>query len=134
MSTLEKAIALAANLHQGQKRIKAEKGLPYIIHPLRVMLDTRFIKTDKERIVAVLHDVIEDTECTSVILYGLGFDEEIVEAVDSVTKREGESYDDFIDRAGKNEIGRRVKLADLHDNNRPPKEKYNKAIEKLMAL
>ncbi len=68
-------------------------------------------------ITAILHDVVEDCdEWTIEKLRERGFSEEVLEAVESVTNREGESYDEFIERAGKNPIARRVKIADLEDN------------------
>jgi hypothetical protein len=115
MSTLERAIAIAAEAHSGQVD---KAGLPYILHPIRVMLN---VSTLEERIVAVLHDVCED--CPGWTLDRVRserFSEQIVEALDSVTKREGEDGDEgyfaFVRRAGLNPIGRRVKLADLQDN------------------
>src|SRR2546430_905821 len=70
-----------------------------------------------ERIVAVLHDVCEDCPgWTLDRLRGEGFPDHIIEAVRSVTKRDGEDYEAFVRRAAANQIGRRVKLADLHDN------------------
>ncbi len=111
MSTLERAVAIAATAHEGQ-RDKADA--PYILHPLRVMLR---LTSEAERITAVLHDVVEDCEGWSFArLLGEGFSNEIIEALQSVTKCEGESYEDFVARACKNPIGRRVKLSDLHDN------------------
>lgn len=110
MSTLERAIAIAAEAHAGQVD-KADS--PYILHPLRVMFSLR---SNEERIVAVLHDLLEDTKWTADDLRREGFSEVVLEALDSVTRRENESYDEFVDRACRNEIGRRVKLADLEDN------------------
>ncbi len=132
MNTLEKAIVLAATAHAGQ-RDKA--GAPYILHPLRVMLRMR---SEEERIVALLHDVVEDTDWTFDRLYAEGFERQVVEAIDSVTKREGEAYDDFVDRVGRNAIGRRVKLADLEDNAdvsriAQPTEKDHQRIEKYRS-
>ena len=69
-----------------------------------------------EQIVAVLHDVIEDTHWTSNDLRREGFPDDILQALDCVTERKGESYDDFLTRAASNPIARRVKLADLEDN------------------
>jgi len=111
MSTLERAVAIAATAHEGQR----DKGdAPYLLHPLRVMLR---LTTEAERITAVLHDVVEDCEgWSSERLLGEGFSGEIIEALKSVTKREGEAYEDFVKRACENPIGRRVKLSDLHDN------------------
>jgi (p)ppGpp synthase/HD superfamily hydrolase len=111
MSTLERAIIIAAEGHAG---VKDKGGAPYILHPLRMMLS---LSSADERIVAVLHDVCED--CPGWTLERLraeGFPERIVAALDSVTKREGENYEDFARRAAANKIGRHVKLADLADN------------------
>jgi (p)ppGpp synthase/HD superfamily hydrolase len=111
MSTLERAIAMAAEAHAG---VKDKGGAPYILHPLRMMLK---LSTPEERIVAVLHDVCEDCpEWTFERLRTEGFSPSIIEALDSVTKREGEAYRDFALRAASNPIGRSVKLADLTDN------------------
>ena len=111
MSTLERAIAIAAEAHAGQTD---KAGAPYILHPLRMMMD---LTSAEERIVAVLHDVCEDCPgWTFERLRGEGFSEEIIAALDSVTKREGEAYEEFALRAAANPIGRRVKLADLRDN------------------
>ena len=110
MSTLERAIAIAAAAHAGQKD---KAGQPYILHPLRVMLA---LQKEEERIVAVLHDVVEDTKITPEILRSEGFTEAILSAIDSVTKREGEDYETFVLRAAANPIGREVKLSDLTDN------------------
>jgi (p)ppGpp synthase/HD superfamily hydrolase len=111
MSTIERAIAIAAEAHAGQ----ADKaGAPYVLHPLRMML--RMASND-ERIVAVLHDVCED--CAGWTMERLrreGFSEHLIEALASVTKQDGEDYEAFVRRAAANPIGRRVKLADLHDN------------------
>src|SRR5450631_2228265 len=111
MSTLERAIAIAAEGHAG--RID-KAGAPYILHPLRVMLA---VTTNDERIVAVLHDVVEDcAEWTFDRLRGEGFSNDVIAALDSVTERVDEDYMDFVQRAAANPIGRRVKLADLADN------------------
>jgi (p)ppGpp synthase/HD superfamily hydrolase len=110
VSTLERAIVIAAEGHAG-KLDKA--GNPYILHPLRVMLR---LDTNEERIVGVLHDVVEDCEWSIDDLRGEGFSEAVLRAVEAVTIRDGESYDDFVARAAADPIGRRVKLADLEDN------------------
>ena len=111
MSTLERAIVIAAEAHAG---ITDKGGAPYILHPLRMMMD---LTSAEERIVAVLHDVCEDCPgWTFERLRGEGFSEEILTALDSVTKREGETYEEFALRAAVNPISRRVKLADLRDN------------------
>ena len=108
MSTLERAVAIAAEAHAGQVD---KAGAPYLLHPLRVMLA---LTSNEERIVAVLHDVCEDCPGWSFErLRSEGFSDRILAALDSVTKREGEAYSDFVGRAAANAIGRNVKLADL---------------------
>lgn len=110
MATLAHAIAIAARAHEEQ-RDKADA--PYILHPLRVM---QKMHTEAEMMAAVLHDVVEDTEWTLDGLRDEGFPEEVLAAVDSVTHRDGESYEDYLQRAAANPVGRKVKLADLEDN------------------
>ena len=108
MSTLERAIVIAAEGHAG---VRDKAGAPYILHPLRMMLR---LSSPDERIVAVLHDVCEDCPgWTFDRLRDEGFSDEIIAALDAVTKREGEDYEDFARRAAANPIGRNVKLADL---------------------
>ena len=63
-----------------------------------------------------MHDTIEDTEVTVDTLQNEGFSREIIDGVLSLTKREGESYEDFVRRAAENPLGREVKIADLVDN------------------
>jgi (p)ppGpp synthase/HD superfamily hydrolase len=141
MSTPERAIIIAAEAHAGQLD---KAGAPYVLHPLRMML--RVSSTD-ERIVAVLHDVCEDCPgWTFDRLRAEGFSEHIIQALQSVTKRDGEDYEAFVRRAATNAIGRRVKLADLHDNSDLSRiampserdfrriEKYRRAIDLISRL
>jgi len=89
-------------------------GAPYILHPLRMMF--RF-KSETEMIVAVLHDVIEDNpDWDFDRLRQEGFSEEIIQAVDHLTRQEQETYEEFVVRSSENPLARRVKLADLEDN------------------
>jgi len=139
--TLEDAIALASLAHKGQCD-KADA--PFILHPLRMMLK---MQTDAERMVAVLHDVVEHTAYTLDGLRHLGFPEEVIEAVDALTRRreEGETYEEFVARAGRNPLARGVKIADLEDNldltriaastkkNQRRAERYQRALEALGA-
>jgi len=74
------------------------------------------LQTDEERLVAVLHDVVEDSDVTLDDLRRQGYGERIVAAVDHLTRREGESYDDFVARAAADPLARAVKVADLEDN------------------
>lgn len=107
---LDKAALLCVTAHAGQRD---KMGKAYFQHPMRVAMRCR---RDDEKIVAMLHDVIEDTATTAGDLLAQGFPQYIVDAILSVTKRDGENYDDFVVRAGQNPIGRVVKLHDLEDN------------------
>jgi (p)ppGpp synthase/HD superfamily hydrolase len=108
--SLEDAIILATQAHVGQVD---KVGQPYILHPFRVMLR---LGDPTARMVAVLHDVVEDTSVTLDDLRRGGFPPEVVEAVDLVTRRQDETYEQFIERLAPNPIARAVKLADLEDN------------------
>lgn len=111
MSTLQRAIEIATEAHQGQLD---KAGKDYIGHPLRVM---EMGKTENEKIVGVLHDVIEDTDWTFEKLAAEGFSQEIISALRCVTKlSENENYDDFIERIKRNPLATAVKLNDLTDN------------------
>ncbi len=110
MAGIEDAIALAVQAHRGQKD---RAGAPYILHPLRMMFR---VETDAEKMAAVLHDVVEDTGWTLDDLRAEGFPEEVVAAVDHLTRREEESYEEFVIRAAGHPVARRVKIADLEDN------------------
>ena len=110
MPTLERAIAIAAEAHQGQK---GKDGEAYILHPVRVMMR---VEGPEAKMTAILHDVVEDTAWTLDQLRAEGFAEAVIEAVDSLTHREGEEYFEYVARAGSNPLARRVKLADLEDN------------------
>ena len=109
-STLEHAVAIATQAHAGQVD---KAGEPYIEHPLRVM---RAMATEPERIVAVLHDVVEDTPVTLEQLRADGFSDDVLAAVEALTKRPGESRMQSAARAKLNPIALGVKLADNLDN------------------
>ena len=110
MSTLERAIEIAVAAHKGQLD---KAGKEYIEHPMRVMAAGS--STD-EKIVGVLHDVVEDSEWTFEQLAAEGFAPKIIEALRCLTKLEGESYDKFIARVKCNALATAVKLNDLTDN------------------
>lgn len=112
MSTLSRAIEIAVAAHAGQID---KAGAPYILHPLRVMLS---LDSDVERIVGVLHDVVEDCPDWSMDrLRSEGFSQDVLTALAHVTKlSEDEDYGAFIARAAKDPVARRVKRADLVDN------------------
>ena len=111
MGTLERAIEIATEAHRGQLD---KAGEDYISHPLRVMTMGRSID---EKIVGVLHDVVEDSGWTFEMLAEEGFSTEVIEALRCLTKHsEKESYDKFIARIKKNPLAVAVKLNDLTDN------------------
>ncbi len=139
MSTLARAIALAAQYHEGQTD---KGGRPYVFHPLRLMLKAL---TEQEQIAAVLHDTIEDTDLTLDDLRQEGFSDEIVEAIDRLSRREDETYHEFILRIKENRLAARVKILDLQDNMdltriKKPSEKdqkrllkYSRALDTLLS-
>ena len=96
--------------HHGQRD---KVGAAYFQHPMRVAMKC---EKDEEKIVALLHDTIEDTDVTPDWLLAQGFSMDIVKAVLSVTRNPGEDYQEFVERAKKNPIGRMVKIHDLEDN------------------
>lgn len=107
---LETAIALACRVHAGQ-RDKA--GRAYVLHPLRLML--RF-EDPEAQMAAVLHDVVEDGDVKLEDLRILGIPESVVQAVDCLSRREGETYEAFIERIRPSALARRVKREDIRDN------------------
>jgi (p)ppGpp synthase/HD superfamily hydrolase len=109
-SLFDKAIKIAVDAHDGQRD---RYGQPYILHPIRVM---QSVNKPMEKICAILHDVVEDSDWTLKLLKKEGFPAAILEALDCLTKRDGEDYQDYVRRAGQNPIARQVKLADLKDN------------------
>ena len=129
MSTLERAIRIAVKVHKGQKD---KYGAPYIGHVLRV---TGAGRTEEEKIVGALHDVVEDSEWTFDDLRKAGFAEHIVGAVKALTKEsKDEDYDHFVERTRRNKLAVRVKLNDLQDNmdvRRIPGEMGEKDLKRL---
>ena len=107
---LNKAIAIANKAHANQQD---KAGKPYILHPLRVMLS---LSSEAEMICGVMHDVVEDSDITFNDLIKEGFSDEIIKVLDCITKKENESYDEFIDRILLSSTACRIKLADLNDN------------------
>ena len=107
---LQKAVSIATAVHAEQLD---KGGLPYIMHPLRV---AEKCSTTDEKVVAILHDTIEDGDISPEYLLHQGFSQQIVDAVVSVTKLKGEDYEAFVKRASLNPIGRIVKIRDIEDN------------------
>jgi (p)ppGpp synthase/HD superfamily hydrolase len=136
---LELAIELAARAHRGQ-RYPSPEAEPYIEHPLRVM---RAVRGLRAQATAVLHDVLEDTPVTAEDLRGAELSGEVVDAVVALTRRPGQTYEEYIERVAGNALAREVKLADLADNlannRRLPRrpdvvariERYERAVRRL---
>ena len=110
MSNLEKAIEVAVMAHKGQTR---KNGDPYILHPLRLMMS---VESANEKIVAVLHDVVEDTSVSFEQLENDGFSDDVIAALKLLTHQSDQSYEDYINCLADNELSRKVKMADLRDN------------------
>lgn len=143
LNSIEAAILFATTLHAGQKD---KSGKPYILHPLRVMLAVSPDQTAMKA--AVLHDVVEDCDCTLGDLRAAGFDEEVVELVDLMSRPPKDApnrptHRQYIERIreSKNLRAIRIKLADSKDNlsrvkELPPDQRsierrYEQAIELL---
>jgi hypothetical protein len=110
MPSLEDTIALAARAHAGQKN---RGGEPYILHVLRVALA---VEGEEARLVALLHDLLEDTGVTEGELRAQGYSEAVVDAVLLLTRDPAEPYLDYVERCAGHPLAREVKLADLADN------------------
>ena len=128
-----KALKIAYKAHAGQ--LRKESNIPYIVHPLRV---ANCFNDTVRKTIAILHDVVEDTELN---LEDLSFPKSVLEAVDSMTKRTGEKHFDYIKRVKKNELATEIKIADIVDNLSDtlavqPKsmiKRYNKSLEILLT-
>ena len=136
--TLKDAMKVSKKSHKGKKD---KIGKPQFDHPSRVMDSVDELNEKK---VAIMHDVVEDTSTTLKDLRRYGFDVEIVEAVDAISRRDGERYFDYIGRVSNNELATKVKIADLLDNmhreHSSPEEKdglmkrYRKALRILTEV
>lgn len=133
---LNKALLLSYEAHKDQVD---KAGLPYFLHPIFVALN---METVEQKTVALLHDVVEDTDITLEDLRKEGFPDEIIEAVDAITKTE-DDYEKYIQRVKTNALATAVKIADLKHNSDLSRlktvtekdlkrlEKYKKALEYL---
>jgi len=136
----DKALRIATKAHKGQKD---KSGEDYILHPIAV---SGYCITDRGKIVALLHDVVEDTDVTLNDLRKAGFGEDIVNAVDCISKREGEETSHYLERVATDDIATEVKFADMRHNgmrwpaDRPKEEaeknyeKYNGRAKKLLQM
>ena len=126
------AYMIANKAHKGQVD---KAGKPYILHPLHVM---KRVSTENEKIVALLHDVIEDTDCTMEDLRKAGFSETVLEALSLMTHDKAVPYMDYVAKIKENPIARAVKIADLYHNMDltripNPTEKDYERLEKYKA-
>ena len=107
---LEKAIEIATKAHSGQVN---KGGVPYILHPTAVAAG---VETTEQKIVAYLHDVIEDTDITAEDLLAEGLQNDIVDAIKVLTKKNGVPYMSYLQAVKKNELARVVKISDIKHN------------------
>lgn len=127
--TLDDAIQVARRAHEGQLD---KSGRPYIGHPLRVM---GALRDERERMAAVLHDVVEDTSVTLDDLREAGCPPEVLEAIAAISKRPSEDQEAYLARVAANPIALAVKRADIEDNMSPDRmSRLDKATqERLLA-
>lgn len=127
MPNLERALQIAVKAHAGQTD---KSGAAYIFHPIRVMARCR---TDDAKIVALLHDVLEDTAVSFDDLASEGFSPSVLSALRLVTHSPGVPYEEYVQSVSANPIATEVKLADLEDNAdiRRLQEVDDKAVKRL---
>jgi len=140
MDKLQSAINIAINAHDGQYD---RGGVAYINHPVYV---STLMKTEDEIVVALLHDVIEDSDKYTINDLSEIFGKTISHSVDCITKRNGEKYEEYLVRVKSDDIARSVKLGDIHHNLKKDRiqeidekylrmeKKYKKALEFLMDV
>ena len=116
---LKKAIEVASKALAGQT---SSNGEPYINHSLRIM---NKMATETEKMVAVLHDVLEDSQCSVNDLKACGFPREVIDCVEQLTRNNDVTYFEYIDDISTNEICTKIKLAEIDDN------KDEKRVNKL---
>ena len=133
----KKALKVCFEAHKDQVD---KSGAPYVFHPFHL---AEQMKDEKTTIVALLHDVIEDTEYTFEDLRNMGFDNEVIEALMLMTRNKDIPYMDYVAKIKHNPIAKAVKLADLQHNSDlsrldvvdekalKRKEKYSEAISLL---
>jgi (p)ppGpp synthase/HD superfamily hydrolase len=107
---LQKAIEFACKALAGQF---SENGEPYIEHSMRIM---RQMDTEKEKMVAILHDVLEDSQTSIYDLQEAGFPHDVIECVDQLTRNNDVTYFEYIDDIATNDICTKIKLAEIEDN------------------
>lgn len=110
MSSLQRALEITVEAHKYQKQ---KDGTPYALHPIRLSLS---LENEEQKIVALLHDVVEDTDWTFEDLEREGFSGTIMAALRLLTHTDGSPYDKYVERLATNPLARIVKIADLTDN------------------
>ena len=126
---LEKAIRIAVNAHMGQLD---KGGHPYILHPLRVMMEG---ETPEEMILGILHDTIEDTSIAINFLQSEGFPHDILKDLELLTKKKDEDYFEYLAKIKNSPRAKKIKLRDMKDNSNilrlhVVEEKHLKMIKK----
>ena len=114
-------------------------GIPYVFHPFHV---AEQMQDEKSTIVALLHDVVEDTDYTLNDLRSMGFDDEVVEAISLLTHEDDVPYEDYLRRIKTNPLAKKVKIADIMHNsdqtrledNDPRAEYWDKKYKKAMQI
>lgn len=124
---LDLAIIIAAKTHRGQKD---KQGVNYILHPISVMMAA---DTTEEKILAILHDTIEDGELGIEDLRKKGFSDYILTSLSIITKAKGEDYFKYLERIKEDPLALRIKILDIENNLRKGcpselKKRYEKAI------
>lgn len=127
------ALQIATNAHQGQTR--RDGTTPYINHPMDVAKRVHHLGSDYVA-VALLHDVLEDTDVTVKDLLDAGIPDNVVEAVTVLTKQRHEKYDDYLTRVKKNTLAYHVKLADMSSNlaDSPTERQVRKYADAMLKL
>ncbi len=123
-----KAMRLCYEAHKGQYD---KSGVPYIFHPIHL---AEQLEDERDICVALLHDVIEDTEYTIDDIVECGFPGEVIEAIKILTRDKSIDYMDYIALVKENDIAKRVKLKDLEHNSDPTRLANIKDTEKRAVL
>lgn len=129
---IQTAFGLCSALHQGQER---RDGFPYRNHPIAV---SNLVSGNEEKVVALLHDILEDTDCTVDDLKSNGFTNRVIHAVVKLTKEPGDSYESYLQSVASCKLATKVKIADMFHNisdDPTPKQKakYFKGLQFLLA-
>lgn len=133
----KKALKLSFKVHKDQID---KSGMPYVYHPFHL---AEQMSDEYTTIVALLHDIVEDTDYTITDLISMGYPAEVIDAIKLMTHDKSVPYMDYVSEIAKNPIAKAVKLADLKHNSDLTRldnitqkdldraEKYKKAIEIL---